>query len=165
MYTMTQIKKSKQEINYWFYAHLHNFCGIFSKTHNYYISFYYLYLTTWTNTCGSLHKNGSIDSGTFTTTPCWCRCGIVEQNVSLGGFWDLRCSSQANGSGSLPAACKSWCRISAPSSTPCLFACCHPSYRDDNGINLWSCERAPIKCFPMWVAVVMVSLYSNRNPR
>jgi len=31
--------------------------------------------------------------------------------------------------------------------TPCLLAGCHAFCHDDNGLNLWSCKPAPIRCF------------------
>ena len=39
-------------------------------------------------------------------------------------------------------------QFSAPLA-PCLPECCHDSRHDDNGLNLWTCEPAPIKCCPL----------------
>jgi hypothetical protein len=33
---------------------------------------------------------------------------------------------------------------------PCL-PCCHASCHDDNGLNLWKCKPAPIKCCPLLI--------------
>jgi hypothetical protein len=33
-------------------------------------------------------------------------------------------------------------------SAPCLPGCCHTSCHDDNGLNLWTCKQAAIKCCP-----------------
>ena len=32
----------------------------------------------------------------------------------------------------------------------CLPQCCHASCIDDNGLNLWTCTLAPIKCCLLW---------------
>jgi hypothetical protein len=39
--------------------------------------------------------------------------------------------------------------LPAPSSIPYLPSCCHASHRDNNGLNLWNCKSAPIKCLPL----------------
>ena len=36
--------------------------------------------------------------------------------------------------------------LSALSPTPCLSVCCHASCHGDNGLNIWHCKPAPIKC-------------------
>ena len=33
----------------------------------------------------------------------------------------------------------------------------------DNGLSLWNCKPVPIKCFPLRVAMIMISLHSNRT--
>jgi hypothetical protein len=45
---------------------------------------------------------------------------------------------------------------------PCLPGCCHASCHDDNGLNLWNCKPAPIKCsLFIRVALIIVSLHNN----
>ena len=84
-----------------------------------------------------------------------CHCG--------GGLWGLICSSHTQcGTQSPYTACRSRCRTLAPSPAPCLPALCHVSCHDDNGLNLWTHKPAPIKCFLLWVVLVIVSLHSNR---
>jgi hypothetical protein len=40
-----------------------------------------------------------------------------------------------------------WLLASGPA--PCLLACCHVPHHDDNGLSLWHCKPAHIKCFPL----------------
>jgi hypothetical protein len=87
--------------------------------------------------CGGLNVLAS-GSGTVK------RCGLVRGNASL---WD-------GPRNSLPSCLEtifSWLpsnqdvELLAP---PALWlpACCHASHLDDNGLNLWICKTAPIKC-------------------
>ena len=43
------------------------------------------------------------------------------------------------------AACWSRCIIHST----CLPVWCHASWNDNDRINIWNCNRAPIKCFPL----------------
>lgn len=153
---MTQRKKQNKKLFTSFIQICINWGDIFQNTQLF--CFLLLFILN-----SSFHKNVPIGSGTVTTV----RCNLVGVDVVLlkcvavGSLWGLKCSSHANGSGSLPAAYKSWCRTPAL----CLLSCCHPSYHDDNGINLWSSERAPNKWVLIWVALVIVSFHSNRNPK
>ena len=84
---------------------------------------------------------------------------LGHQRVAL--FEKIRKYGLVGGSVSLGQALKAQakCSISlfllpldldvATSLAPCLPARCHASYRDDNGLNLWNCQPAPIKYFPL----------------
>jgi hypothetical protein len=92
------------------------------------------------------------------------RCGLVKVGVALleevchcgGGFWGLICLSCAQHG----IAVSSWqpeedyplllpvdqdVELLAPP-TPCLPAHCHASHHDNSGLNLRTCEPAPIVC-------------------
>jgi hypothetical protein len=78
------------------------------------------------------------------------RCGLVGESVSL---WGRALRSPVLRL--LPVwKTVSWqplkqdVELSAPPA-PRLPGCCHASYLDDNGLNLWTCKSFPIKCFPL----------------
>jgi hypothetical protein len=103
---------------------------------------------------------------------------LEEVCVCVGGgvFWGPMTSAEET---LLLAACRtesptSWVlhlepldqdvELSAPTE-PSLLRCCHASYHDDNGLNLWNCKPAPVNFFFFFfikVALVMVSLHSNK---
>jgi hypothetical protein len=86
--------------------------------------------------CGGLNRNGPYrfmcDSLAhrkchYEVWPCWSRCGLVGWSVSL---WRQALSftyAQASRTLSFTPA-------------PCLFACCHASCHDDNGLKLRNCK-------------------------
>ena len=54
--------------------------------------------------------------------------------------------------------------LSAPSPTPCLSVCPHASYHDHNGLNMLKLWASPNEMSFIRIALVMMSLHSNRNP-
>jgi hypothetical protein len=83
------------------------------------------------------------------------RCGLVEVGAAL---LEEVCHCGVGFETSLLAAWEtsslSWLQLeqdvqlSAPPA-PCLLGCCHVSHLDDIGLNLQTCEPAPIKCCPL----------------
>lgn len=112
--------------------------------------------------CGVLNKDGPhrlICLGSSIMS-----CGIVEGTVSWGWTLAFLMFKPDPVVLFLPAAYRSRCRtlLLAASSVPCLPVCCHGSHHDESGINLCIYKPAPIDSVTR-VAVVMVSLYSNRT--
>ena len=66
---------------------------------------------------------------------------LLKEMYHRGELWGLKCSSQAQCL-SLPAACRSGCRILSSSPASCLYTYCHVSHPDDNGLNLWNCKAS-----------------------
>lgn len=55
--------------------------------------------------------------------------------------------------------------LSSTFSAPCLPVGHHASHHFHNGLNLWNCKQALIKCLSLRESVVIiVSLQSNRTP-
>jgi hypothetical protein len=73
-----------------------------------------------------------------------------------GGLWDLCSSFIQYGTQWLLLFADQDVKLSALSLAPCLPGYHHVSYHN-NGLNLWNCKPAPIKC-SLWVALVRVSL-------
>lgn len=104
--------------------------------------------------CGGLKKNGPhrlIRSGTIRRYDLvGVNVALLEEACHLG--WALWFQMLKPGlvSHSLPSACQSVCEaLSHLSSTmsACPTSCSH---YDDNGLKLWTCKPAPVKCLPLW---------------
>ena len=54
--------------------------------------------------------------------------------------------------------------LSAPPA-PCLPGCCHASCLEDNGMHLRTCKPDQLNVVLIRVALAMVSLHSNENPK
>lgn len=81
---------------------------------------------------------------------------LLEEMCHWGGLWSLKCSESGPVQHSFPAACPSRCRSLSYffSAMPaCTLLCCPPL----------TCKTAPVKYVPVRVAVVMVSLHSNKT--
>ena len=74
--------------------------------------------------------------------PCWNRYGLVGRSVSLYR-WALRAPS-SQGLPSVEESVSCW----LPSDQNVFLPTrCHAP---DNGLSLWNCSPAPIRCFPLW---------------
>jgi hypothetical protein len=95
------------------------------------------------------------------------RFGLVGVGIALleevchcwggGGFWDPP-SSQV-GTSLLLVSFDEDVELSAPS-VLCLSGSCHASHLDDNGLTLWACKPAPVKCIHICVYIdICVCIY------
>ena len=76
----------------------------------------------------------------------------------------FKCLSQSHWL-SLSTACGSDAELSATTPAPYLPLCRHVPCHDDNGLNLRNYKPAPIKCFILFYALIMVCLHSNGSLR
>jgi hypothetical protein len=101
--------------------------------------------------CGGFKKNGShrsIGSGPIgRCSLAGVKCDLVGRSMSLEAGFEVS-DAQAMPSVTLfllPA--NPDVELSATCVAPCLPVCYHASCHDNNGLNLWTCRPAPIKCF------------------
>lgn len=79
-------------------------------------------------------------------------------------IWGLS-EARVKSSASLPPSCL-WIRVCTsqlPLSTSRLTAYHHSSHHADNRLHCWTCQQAPIKCFPLRVAMVTVSVHNSKT--
>jgi hypothetical protein len=121
---------------------------------------------------GSLNMLGPMGSGTIR------KCGLVGIGVALleevchcvGRFWGLLVLKLHPEQKAVPSwlPLDQFIELSAPFPAPCLPSWCPASCHDNNGLNLWNCKPAPItwaayKCSPYKIALVLVSIRSNKT--
>jgi len=87
---------------------------------------------------------------------------LLEEVCHSGGWqWDLPPNHMG---ASLLVAFRWRCRtLSYSCAMPVWTSPC--SHLDDNGLNLWTCKEAPIKCYSRRAAFVMVSVRSSKTLR
>ena len=85
------------------------------------------------------------------------RCGLAGVSVALleevchyGGklWWHIYSSHDKKWYSLLLLPADQDRELSAPP-VPCLPGCHHVCHHGDNGLNIWNCKPAPIKCFPL----------------
>ena len=88
--------------------------------------------------------------------PYWRRCGLVQGSELLcRQDLEVFCAQALPNveSSLLLAACgrqvSFWWSSDQDVKFSTLLVCCHVSCHDDNGLNLWDCKPAPIKCCPL----------------
>jgi hypothetical protein len=100
------------------------------------------------STCGGLNMLDPWEVALLGDVACWNRCGLFGGSMSLHRprLWGLLVL-KLHPARVLLAAFGSRCSPLLPAL--CLPGHCHVSCHDDNGLNLWTCKPALIKCCPL----------------